>query len=139
MEKNELEELENRKRVGKALSIIGLSIFIIGLIIIIAGFIGYNKDIYNYVHYNKINTNNNSIFITGCIIHAFGLIIGIAGLVLYIINNKKITDYTKETIIPKAKETFNKVEPVVTDTAKAVGNDLKKAYNDIKKSFKKEE
>lgn len=133
--KNELKVIEQKKKTGQILLGIGIFIFIISVISIICSFSAYTKSTLNMNTNNAIN--NMLVFILGDIFSLIGLGLLITGIVFIVINNNKIKDYTKETIIPKAKETFNKVEPIVTDVAKTIGNGIEQTAKDIKDTINK--
>ena len=136
--KNEIIEInkaENNKRVGKILIGVSIFLFIIGLIIIIFGLLGFEDAAFTFRP--RLLHKNLGTFIFGGIINTIGLGLGIFAIVLIITNNKKIKDNVNEKIIPKAKETFNKAEPVVTDVIKTVGEGLEDIANNVKDTINK--
>ena len=135
MNKNELIKAEKDAKTGKTLLIIGIIVFIVSIISIGWSFSTFINNTMTFRQYNAFG--NMTIFIISDIFAVIGIGLLVVGIVLFVTNNKKITNYTKENIIPKAKETYKKVEPVISDVATAVGNGIEQTAKDIKESFNK--
>ena len=135
--KNELmviEEAEKNKRVGKILIGVGIGLFIIGAILIVTSFIAYTDSIFDL---NPSKSFGKLLFIIlGGILNTIAIGLFVFGIILFITNNKKIKEYANKKVIPKAKETFNKVEPVVTDVIKTVGKGLERTAEEVKETIK---
>lgn len=136
MSKNELmnKELENSKKykkLGLILICVGLGLTMIGVLSTIFNFFGIK---------NSLSPFNSVKFINGVasiIFSGFTTALIIAGIIIMIVNDNKIKKNIKEDVIPKAKETLNKAEPVVTDVIKTVGEGIEDITHNVKETIDK--
>ncbi|MBQ3475385.1 MAG: hypothetical protein IJH20_04380 [Bacilli bacterium] len=128
-------ESEKKKKLGITLLSVGIGLILFSILLVLVSYVDFNKLLVN------LNFSGSIAHLLGLMIAGLLLLVGngltISGIVLIVINNKKIKSYTKETIIPKAKETFNKAEPVVTDVIKTVGEGLEDIANNVKETINK--
>lgn len=128
-------ESEKKKKLGITLLSVGIGLILFSILLVLVSYVDFNKLLVN------LNFSGSIAHLLGLMIAGLLLLVGngltIFGIVLIVINNKKIKSYTKETIIPKAKETFNKAEPVVTDVIKTVGEGLEDIANNVKETINK--
>lgn len=136
--KNELkgvESAEKNKRLGEILVGVGIGLFVIGSIIVLIAFLTFTGSIFKL---NPGESIGKLIFLLiGGILSTISVGLLVFGIVLLVSNNKKIKDYTNEKVIPKAKETLDKAEPVVTDVIKTVGEGIEDIAHNVKDTINK--
>lgn len=130
----DLEENRKNKRLGVILLCVGLGIATIAVLSIIFNFFGIKNPILNGSTRGFIN-KVVSIISSG-VFSTISLGLIIAGIILIIVNDNKIKK-DAEKVIPKAKETLKKAEPVVTDVIKTVGEGIEDIAHNVKETIDK--
>ena len=137
--KNELmdKELENSKKykkIGLILICVGFALTVFNIVISLIDYFGIKNSI-SPVNSVKI-FKNMSTLLSSAIVDSISIGLIVAGVILMVINDNKIKK-DAEKVIPKAKETLNKAEPVVTDVIKTVGEGIEDIAHNVKETIDK--